>query len=166
MGFIDFVTKWNADMLAMANICIALGTLVLAFGIPWSILYTVREKRDTFYATLDRMYFEILKTAVDHPHLCRPHPEGKTADQICQYDAFAYMVWNFLESIFDYAEDDKVLRETWHSALCYEAKAHAVWFNKKENQIKFKDRFVAFIEEKQFTHQAETSAPERAKETF
>jgi hypothetical protein len=166
MGFIDFVTKWNADMLALANLCIALGTLVLAFGIPWSIVYAVREKRDAFYATLDKMYFEILKTAIDHPHLCRSNPEGKTSDQIYQYDAFAYMVWNFLESIYDYAEDDKVLRETWHSCLRYEAQVHAAWFNKRENQTKFKDRFVEFIKREQFTQPTENPAPESTRKNI
>lgn len=142
---IHFINKWNADILAIANIIIALGTIVLAFGIPWSILYSAREKRDAFYATLDRTYFEIQKAIIDNPHLCRPNPDGKTADQICQYEAFAYMTWNFLESIFDYAEDDKVLRETWDCVLRYEACLHGAWFLEPRNRSKFKSRFHDFI---------------------
>jgi hypothetical protein len=127
------VTKWNVDMLAVANVFVAIGTLILAFGIPWTIVYALREKRDAFYGTLDNTYFEIQKTIIQYPHLCRPDPAGKTPDQLCQYDAFAFMVWNFLESIYDYAEDDQVLRETWDCIL------------HPSNRPKFKPSFLEFI---------------------
>jgi len=145
MEIVHFLSKWNVDVLVVANVFIAFGTLVLALGIPWTILYANREKRDVFYATLDRMYFDIQRTVVQHPHLCRPDREGKTRDEINQYEAFAFMVWNFLESIYDYAENDKELRETWDCILRHEAKVHGGWFGDERNHPKFKPRFVGFV---------------------
>ena len=148
MDFVQFLTQWNAEIIASANILIAFGTIVLAIGIPASIRSARREERDTFYATLDRTYFDIQKMIVDHPHLANPDPTGKSRDQIVQYEAFAFMTWNFIESIFDYAKDDEVLTETWHCILDYESDLHSSWFSDPRNHGKFKPRFRDYIRER------------------
>lgn len=145
---IHFLHIWNQETLAVANVLLALFTLILAVGVPLSIAYSARQERDTFYATLDRAYFDIQKTIVEYPHLANPDPTSKTPDQITQYDAFAFLTWNFVESIFDYAEDNAVLRETWDCILRYEAALHGAWFLEPRNRPKFKKKFKDFIEEK------------------
>lgn len=147
MDILDFITKWNADILAISNIAVGLGTLILAVGIPYAIRSAGREERDTFYATLDRTYFEIQKLVIEHPHLSQPDPAGKTTEQLIQYDAFALIVWNFLESVFDYSKERKNLAETWGCILRHEARVHGAWFRKSDNQLKFKSPFVRHIEQ-------------------
>ena len=59
MELINSVTDWTTNAVAITNIAIAIGTIVLAVGIPLAIKSAGREERDTFYATLDRTYLEI-----------------------------------------------------------------------------------------------------------
>jgi hypothetical protein len=147
MHLIPILHTWNAEILAVANFFIALGTLVLAAGIPWSIGLSRRDERNRFYATLDQTYFEIQKLIVDQPHLCQPNLEAKTTDQILQYDAFAFMSWNFVESIYDYAiaGQDENLRKTWECILRYESNLHREWFMEPRNAVKFKRDFKDWI---------------------
>lgn len=144
-GYLSFLHTWNAEILTVATIVIAIFTVVLAISVPLTIHYSGRQERDLFYATLDRTYFDIQKAIIEYPHLAASFSVGKTFEQIVQYDAFAFLVWNFLESIFDYAEDDKVLRKTWHCILCYEAAQHGTWFLEQRNACKFKPEFTRFI---------------------
>ena len=62
-----------------------------------------------------------------------------------QYDAFAFMVWNFIEAIYDYGESDAALKETWGVIMVYEATLHRAWFEDPRNHLKFKDRFRRHI---------------------
>jgi hypothetical protein len=146
MELINSVADWTANTVAIANIVIAIGTIVLAVGIPLAIISAGREERDTFYATLDRTYFEIQKLIVEHPHLSQPNPAGKTPEQIIQYDAFAFILWNFIEAIYDYSKQEKLLAVTWGCVLRYEAGAHSAWFRNAENRKKFKPEFIRCID--------------------
>jgi hypothetical protein len=155
MGLINFVADWTANTIALANIVIALGTVVLALGIPYAIKSAGRDERDTFYATLDRTYLEIQRLIIEHPHLSQPDPAGKSPAQLTQYDAFAFIVWNFIEAIYDYSKKEKFLAETWGCILRYEASVHSAWFRKTENLKKFKPAFVKHIKQGDFL----TNAP-------
>ena len=146
MGFFNFVFQWHDTIIAIANVFIAVGTLVLAVGIPYAIKDASREERDNFYATLDRTYFDIQKLIIEHPHLSQPDPAGKTPDQVIQYDAFAFAVWNFIETIYDYSREEKRLIETWGCVIGFEARTHAAWFMKPESRGKFKPSFIEHIE--------------------
>jgi hypothetical protein len=146
VGIIDFVAQWHDTILAIANIFIAIGTLVLAIGIPYAIKGAGREERDTFYATLDRTYFDIQKLVIEYPHLSQPNPTNKTPEEVIQYDAFAYAIWNFIEAIYDYSKEEKYLAETWGCVLQHEAAVHGLWFMRPENRKKFKAAFVEHIE--------------------
>jgi len=146
MSFLNFLNQWSGVVLALANVVLALATIVLALGIPWSIRAGSREERDTFYAVLDQTYFEIQKLLIEHPHFADPNPATKSSEQLIQYDAYAYAVWNFLESIVDYSRDEKFLAETWDPVLRHEAALHAAWFLKPENRAKFKQPFLSHME--------------------
>ncbi len=150
MELINSVTDWTTNAVAITNIAIAIGTIVLAVGIPLAIKSAGREERDTFYATLDRTYLEIQKLIVEHPHLSQPNPAGKTPEQIVQYDAFAFIVWNFIEAIYDYSKQEKPLAVTWGCVLQYEAGAHSAWFGNAENRKKFKPEFIRHIDQSGF----------------
>lgn len=141
---VQFVGTYNAHIVAIANIAIALGTIILAFGIPWSLVSNRRAVRDTFYSTLDSTYFEIQKLIIEHPHLSQPNA-AKTHEQKVQYDAFAFLTWNFIESISDYSERDPVLRATWDCILVYEVNLHKEWFQNPANRKKFKEKFQTMV---------------------
>src|SRR5215472_8806493 len=96
-------------VVAIANTIIALGTIVLAWGILIPIRAAAGQQRDSFYATLDRTYFDIQKLLIDYPHLAQTDCSQKTAEQVTQYNAYALMVWNFIETVHDYSEKDKTL---------------------------------------------------------
>jgi hypothetical protein len=146
--------------LAYATWALTFITLVLAIGIPITIWSTSKEndesnkrflaqEQDRFYAQLDSIYLDIQKMIIEYPHLADP---GRTrgADEEIRYQAFAFIVWNFIESIYDYTREgdatasggtNTLLGETWECIIRHEGTLHAKWFNDPDNQQKFKDRF-------------------------
>ena len=152
---------------------LALFTFVLAVGIPVTIWLSTKEReessvrfleqeQDRFYAQLDNTYLEIQKLIIDHPHLGDPavllkNPEANP-DQLTQYDAFAFIVWNFIESIYDFTRkgDDspqgrrmtEMLTQSWECIVEYEGARHAPWFVRTENQQKFKKSFRDYVASK------------------
>ena len=139
---------WTA-IAALAQV----GTLI---AIPVSVwLYDLSRKREEqsrqdsweqFYAILDEQYLEILKIIVEKPHLA-DQAQVRDPLQDTEYSAFAFIVWNFIESIFDYCEKDESLRESWHHILVLESKRHLDWFNCPQNRAAFKARFADYIDQ-------------------
>jgi hypothetical protein len=146
MEILHFITKWNAEIMAIATAIIAIGTVVLTFG----LLIAKREEKYKFYATLDDTYFNLKKLVIDFPDLSQTTPEGKSAEQLVRYDAFAFMTWNFIESIVDYSEGDKFLRDTWECILRHEAATHRAWFDVARNRDRFKQRFCEYMQDHHF----------------
>lgn len=74
---------------------------------------TLEEFRESnhliHYAELDRLYFDLLKVALEHPHLRNPASIGNDALRRQQYDTYAYMVWNFIETVIDRVEMEKAI---------------------------------------------------------
>ena len=98
------------------------------------------------YSELDHFYADILKIGIDKPHLRSPKPiasdeeamfgdyrpyapekddDGTMAEQ---YDAYAFLVWNFLETIHDRCHEDESLRGTWKPVIAAENRIHRGWF--------------------------------------
>ena len=140
----EAVTALGTVVLALATILLA-GGVILEFGRYRGEKRTAEtNQRHQFYTQLDSVYYDIQRQIIVRPHLASPAGE-KTADEAVQYDAFAFMVWNFIEAIYDYGESDPVLRETWGVILAYEARLHRAWFEEPRNHPKFKDRFRQHI---------------------
>jgi hypothetical protein len=124
---------------------------VAAIGIVFTLFYSLwsftRALRDGYYAELDRVYFELLKIALERPHLmdfaAAPDPDKQR-----EYDAYAFMVWNFAETVFDRCQGwgKKRLRATWYPVVAAENALHRKWFDLPENRSKFKSRFCEFID--------------------
>lgn len=111
----------------------------------------------SFYTELDRCYADILRLAIEHPHLRQPREIGldqdalqavydpypelpvstsaqrvEKDDKCAQYDAYAFMVWNFLETIHDRcAEYEGELLDTWATIVAAENRIHRGWFLKQ-----------------------------------
>lgn len=139
---------------------IASGANILAAAIAggalvWS-LRTYRESKSlSHYGELDRMYADLLKLAVEEPHLRQGPDTERDPNEEKQWPIYAYMVWNFLETVHDrvYYKHDRVyyesadirLQETWGKVIRLEHEIFGLWF--KDNAEVFKGTFVEFIEE-------------------
>lgn len=53
------------------------------------------------YGEIDKICFKILKKALAKPHLMRQGLE-RDVEQETEYNIYAFIVWNFLESINDF----------------------------------------------------------------
>ena len=142
---------WEA-VTALGTVVLALATILLAGGVILEFGRYRGEKRAAetnqrhqFYTQLDSVYYDIQRQIITRPHLADPAGE-KTASQAVQYDAFAFMVWNFIEAIYDYGQSDADLKETWGVILVHEATLHRAWFENPRNHPKFKDRFRRHIQ--------------------
>ncbi|HEX5719155.1 MAG TPA: hypothetical protein VF179_23535 [Thermoanaerobaculia bacterium] len=96
------------------------------------------------YGELDRMYFDILNIVMAHPEFANPKSLENGRDK-AQYDAYAFMVWNFLETIYDRCGETQHLRLTWCPVMEYEASLHRDWLDRPENARKFKQKFLQFV---------------------
>ena len=107
------------------------------------------------YDYLDTFYLKILEHAVVRPKLRdnKFTSTYKKNDEIAEserysYEAYAYICWNFAESIFDkgiYPELDEKLMMTWFCVIETENNQHRVWFEDEDNWGKFKPEFRYYI---------------------
>jgi hypothetical protein len=142
-GGADPMIAWTkASVIAQALGSIGI-ILTLCYS-AWTFATTLREG---YYAELDRVYFELLKTALERPYLLASPPPMDPV-RAKEYDAYAFMVWNFIETVVDRCEarSNRHLRETWYPIVAAENALHRAWFDLPENRRKFKDRFCRFIE--------------------
>lgn len=127
--------------------------IVVAIGVLFTLLYSLwtftKTLRDGYYAELDRVYFELLKITLERPYLLDPATSSDPARRR-EYDAYAFMVWNFVETVFDRCQGwgKKSLRETWYPIIEAENALHRQWFDLPANRSKFKSNFCSFIEKK------------------
>ena len=126
----------------------ALGSIGIVFTLLYSVWSFKTTLRDAYYAEIDRVYFELLKIGLERPELLS-YPTAPDPAKADQYGAYAFMVWNFLETIFDRCQgwSKRRLRETWFPIIAAENDLHRAWFELPENRRRFKQRFVRFIEE-------------------
>jgi hypothetical protein len=147
-------------VLAVATIVIAVGTMIIAIDVPRSIKASNREEENRFYAILDQTYHDLLDCIIDHPHLNEPDLTAKTPDQIVQYNAYAFRVWNFIEAIYDYGKNDEFIHDTWYCILRSEGVKHCDWFCSLPNpQEKFKDEFREYVKKEILPLREKKAAP-------
>jgi hypothetical protein len=133
----------------------ALGSMGIVFTLFYSVWSFKTTLRDAYYAEIDRVYFELLKIGLERPELLT-YPTSPTSPaspdpaKASQYGAYAFMVWNFVETIFDRCQgwSKRRLRETWYPIIASENALHRAWFELPENRRRFKQRFVRFIEKR------------------
>ncbi|NCB54689.1 MAG: hypothetical protein EOM49_07085 [Epsilonproteobacteria bacterium] len=71
-------------------------------------------------------------------------------EQKAEYRLYAFIVWNFLESIYDRCMLDHDLQKTWFPIIEAERSIHLAWIQEKENRTKFKAEFLSFIDKGKF----------------
>jgi len=141
----QYETLWTAISSLMGVIATTLAIFAL--------IYSMRTYRKTMqvmhYGELDKMYFEILKEALAKPHLVRQGIE-RDVEQTTEYNVYAFIVWNFLESIYDRCMLDSELKTTWFPIIQAERSIHLAWIQDNENRTKFKAEFLRFIDKGKF----------------
>ena len=125
----------------------ALGSIGIVFTLFYSVWSFKTTLRDAYYAEIDRVYFELLKIGLERPELLS-FPASPDPTKAREYGAYAFMVWNFVETIFDRCQgwSKRRLRETWYPIIAAENALHRAWFELPDNRRRFKQRFVRFIE--------------------
>lgn len=141
----EYETLWTAISALMS----ILATMMAIFALIYSMRMYRKTMQIVHYGEIDKMYFEILKEALAKPHLVRKNSE-RSADQEVEYDIYAFIVWNFLESIYDRCMLDTNLQKTWFPIIETERKIHLPWIQEDENRAKFKAEFLSFIEKGKF----------------
>ncbi len=134
-------TAW----VAVGAILQGVAAIIAYFALRYSLTTFTKSLTESNYSELDRMYFDLLKTAVEKPHLIDPNG-ARSRDQRREYDTYAFMVWNFLETIYDRCQDATALCVTWYPVIDAENRRHRAWFDDPENRPKFKQPFRDFIE--------------------
>jgi hypothetical protein len=125
----------------------ALGSLGIVFTLFYSVWSFTTTLRDGYYAELDRVYFELLKIGLERPELL-DFPSSPNPAKAREYDAYAFMIWNFVETIYDRCQgwSKRRLRETWYPIIAAENAVHRPWFERPENRCRFKQSFVQFVQ--------------------
>ena len=129
----------------------SLSTILAACAIFLCIIIWKKDKSTGAYDVFDGLYLDILKTGIEYPHL---RDFQRTADykntfnhqEQLQYEAYAFICWNFIETIYDRGNDELFI--TWMPALVAETRLHRAWFYMPENQTKFKEAFKSFVNDK------------------
>jgi hypothetical protein len=122
--------------------------IALALAIP-NLSSLAEEARSTNYAQLDTMYADILKMAIERPWL--RSPDALTEEHRAIYDTYAYIVWNFLETVRDRCAGDLELQSIWAPVIASEAAIHGSWFVSETEgydrlaRPKFRPEFVDFV---------------------
>ncbi|HYS20412.1 MAG TPA: hypothetical protein VEO73_04930, partial [Gemmatimonadales bacterium] len=92
----DVMTVWTKAQV-IAEVAGGIGIVFTLFYSVWSFRTTLR---DSYYAELDRVYFDLLRIGMEHPDLL-DFPTAPEPSKAREYDAYAFMVWNFVETVFD-----------------------------------------------------------------
>jgi hypothetical protein len=104
--------------------------LIAVFSVIPNLDSIARSSRFAHYSELDQMYFEILKLALAEPFLRNPGKDWRKLAEAKRekYEIYAFVVWNFIETIRDRCEGDDELKGTWAPVMLAEGKVHKAWF--------------------------------------
>jgi hypothetical protein len=153
---LDVLIAFAGDLLQFLAVIIAVVALMLSTAV-YRRTITVQH-----YGELDRMYMDLLRLAMEFPHL-REMRARRTIEEQHQYDAYAYIVLNFVESVIDRCSNpqwriapsmfaafrrksiDRELSETWVSAINLELRLFRPWWEEVKDKDVFKPAFVAQV---------------------
>jgi hypothetical protein len=141
----------DADVMTMWTEASVIATALGSIGIVLTLFYSAYTFKTTlrqgYYAELDRVYFDLLRLGLERPYLRSSLPPAEPT-QAREYETYAFMTWNFLETVVDRCESssEPTLRETWYPVVATEGALHRRWFEVPENRRRFKARFCQFID--------------------
>lgn len=123
---------------ALISSCLATTALI------YSMHAYARALRVSQYNELDKTYLTLLQMAMQNTYFVKPD-EIADKEQQEKYNLYAFMVWNFLEAIYDKCIKDEHLKETWLPIIQVEGSLHSKWFKRPDNRDKFKSVFYDYV---------------------
>lgn len=136
---------WMDQVTWAAQLAQGIGTPIALVAILFSLMTFRRQSRSEGYAKLDEMYFQLQAIGLGDPSLTKPEAFRGQAGYSDKYDLYAFMMWNFLETMHDRCGNDETLWKTWMPILQHEALVHQKWFCAAENYKRFKMGFRKFV---------------------
>jgi hypothetical protein len=176
----DFLRSLGIDIEPSVKVGDMLTATTILIGLigGWISLFRFRRTlKEGYYSELDESYAEILKAGLDTPYLRTPakiadDADGRLQDYLpfadgdpikrARYDTYAYIVWNFIETVHDRCVGSKRLRKTWAPVIRAEDALHRGWFLAHEEAMRqlakgdrygghmFCDDFRTFVVERQW----------------
>jgi hypothetical protein len=162
----------------VGDLLTAISILIGLIGAWISLFRFRRTVKEGYYSELDDSYAEILRAGLDTPYLRTPARIADDADarlrdylpfadgdlvKRARYDTYAYMVWNFIETVHDRCVGSKRLRKTWAPVIRAEDALHRGWFLAHDEAMRqlakserfrgpyqFCDDFRSFVVERQW----------------
>jgi hypothetical protein len=131
--------------LTFNDIFTAITALIALAALFNSVLNTRAIAKQKYYSDLDSLYLRLLELGVEYPHLIDPAntTEYQTrfiGGDLHRYNAYAFIVWNVCETIFDNCKADKALWRTWQPDIDAQDRLHRAWL--QDNRKKFKQSFL------------------------
>ena len=136
----------SIDMGAIGGVLTGIAATIALVVSLFTYFSTKQEQR---YADLDRLYFDVLNVGLVNPKFRNKKftsnykDKFKDEDELQKYECYAYIVWNFCETIYD-RKNSKLFR-TWKPVIITENSIHREWFDNPENHGKFKTPFIEYI---------------------
>jgi hypothetical protein len=144
----DITVKGNGNSWTLKSdveIVPLIGAILAGIALLLAIWSLKRNMDIQAYREMDSNYMEILKLGLQHPDLRDPKKitnyKKLNGDYRLKYESYAYLIWNFCESIYD----RKMINKTWHPVIEEEKRLHYAWLEDSENRKKFKEEFTDFI---------------------
>ena len=131
-----------------------ISAIIAVLSVVFSVVLSLSDRGKDDYLAIDEQYKDILKEGMKNPTLrdpkmCCNYDSYKETDRefYLKYNTYAYIVWNFLETIFDFSHDNKEkhrrLYEIFLPAIIEENKLHYRWF--RLNNYLFEENFQDFV---------------------
>lgn len=142
--------NWNLASPTTQNIILAISIIISTAAIIVTVYTYKKTVMAETYEDLDTRYKEILEMAMADQDLRDSKKTKNYRDafdkigKLGKYNIYAYIVWNFCETISDRTKDDLDSKATWYPSIKAEKELHGDWFKEKENQSKFKDKFLVY----------------------
>lgn len=132
---------WIGTIQWLATIAQGIGTVVALLAVYSSNSEFRKQFRAETYSKLDAMYFNLQQLAMNDPRVAHPHRQTAEPGFSERYDVYAFMVWNFIETIYDLCDKKDDLPKTWALIVEREARLHRDWFCAASNFSSFKPEF-------------------------
>jgi hypothetical protein len=129
---------------AFSAIAQALAIILSVLALFYTMFIFKASMVSSHYNELDSMFKDLLQMAMDKPHL-RIAGAERTGNEIHEYNTYAFMVWNFVETVYDRSRKSRHLRDTWYPVMKNEKLLHMAWLEKPENAANFKEEFINFM---------------------
>lgn len=154
-----FVRDLSSVVAAAGTVVVALSVLLAWWTYKKEQRNHDRQARERHYQAIDQLYFELLRVTIEFPYLRSAkfiqqwdsgvvNIEGYDEDRTLRYEAYAFMVWNFLETIYDRCQgpENYLLSDTWQPVFTHDGLLHLAWFRRPENKRHFKEQFQKYVE--------------------